>query len=100
METPYAQYVPVLAAPELVLLAGLRWPTEYWAGLAIGWLEQGVGVRPSSEAQATPAPEPTYPCADCGVPRTKAQGGRTFTVCDECWDKQLQGDVPETKERG
>jgi hypothetical protein len=44
LETPYAQYVPVLAAPELVLLAGLRWPTEYWAGLAIGWLEQGAPV--------------------------------------------------------
>lgn len=28
-----------------------------------------------------------YPCADCGKPRTKAEGGTTFTVCDECWDK-------------
>ncbi len=31
--------------------------------------------------------EPTYPCSDCGVYRTVAQGGRIFTVCDECWDK-------------
>jgi hypothetical protein len=30
--------------------------------------------------------EPTYPCQRCGKPRTKAQGGTTFTVCDECWD--------------
>lgn len=30
--------------------------------------------------------EPTYPCDRCGVLRTKAEGGTTFTVCDECWD--------------
>jgi ssDNA-binding Zn-finger/Zn-ribbon topoisomerase 1 len=34
-----------------------------------------------------PAPEPNYPCADCGAPRTEAQGGTVFTVCDTCWDK-------------
>lgn len=28
-----------------------------------------------------------YPCADCGVLRSKKQGGTTFTVCDECWHK-------------
>lgn len=40
-------------------------------------------------------PEPTppadsdriYPCDDCGMMRTKAEGGTTFTVCDACWDK-------------
>jgi hypothetical protein len=26
-----------------------------------------------------------YPCARCGKPRTKAEGGTTFTVCDACW---------------
>jgi len=31
--------------------------------------------------------EPTYPCKSCGKPRTKAEGGTTFTVCDACWDK-------------
>ena len=41
-----------------------------------------------------------YPCADCGKPRTKAEGGTTFTVCDECWDKAFPPkgttkDVPE-----
>lgn len=29
--------------------------------------------------------EPTYPCEKCGKPRTKAEGGTVFTVCDECW---------------
>jgi hypothetical protein len=29
---------------------------------------------------------PTYPCERCGKPRTKAEGGTVFTVCDACWD--------------
>lgn len=28
-----------------------------------------------------------YPCHDCGKLRTKEEGGTTFTVCDDCWDK-------------
>jgi hypothetical protein len=43
-----------------------------------------------------PKPAPSsdaYPCADCGKPRTKAQGGATFTVCDECWDKHYPGNA-------
>lgn len=28
-----------------------------------------------------------YPCIECGVMRSKNEGGTTFTVCDECWDK-------------
>ncbi len=28
-----------------------------------------------------------YPCRECGMLRTKAEGGTTFTVCDTCWDK-------------
>jgi hypothetical protein len=39
-------------------------------------------VKPS------PSPEAIYPCADCGVMRTKDEGGTTFTVCDKCWDKK------------
>jgi hypothetical protein len=35
-----------------------------------------------------------YPCHDCGVMRSDAEGGTTFTVCDECWDKS------HPKERG
>ncbi len=38
-----------------------------------------------------------YPCVDCGVLRSKDEGGTTFTVCDECWDKKYpQGDTPIT----
>lgn len=33
-----------------------------------------------------PQPEAEYPCIKCGKLRTKAEGGTTFTVCDECWD--------------
>ena len=39
-----------------------------------------------------------YPCEKCGKPRTKAQGGTTFTVCDECWDKDEQSKYCECKE--
>lgn len=31
--------------------------------------------------------EKNYPCAECGMPRTKDQGGTIFTVCDDCWGK-------------
>lgn len=33
--------------------------------------------------------EPTYPCDRCGKPRTKAEGGTTFTVCDDCWEATM-----------
>ena len=26
------------------MIAGLRWPTPYWCGLAVDWLEQGLPV--------------------------------------------------------
>lgn len=31
-----------------------------------------------------------YPCADCGKMRSKNEGGTTFTVCDDCWDKHFK----------
>lgn len=30
-----------------------------------------------------------YPCADCGVLRSESEGGKIFTVCDDCWDRRL-----------
>ena len=41
------------------------------------------------------AKEETYPCADCGLLRTKEEGGTVFTVCDECWDKHYKKDPNE-----
>ena len=32
-----------------------------------------------------------YPCKDCGKLRTKEEGGKVFTCCDECWDKYYSG---------
>lgn len=49
-------------------------------------------------ALAAPAPESDeqlYPCDKCGKLRTKAEGGTTFTVCDECWGK-LHSPAPES----
>ncbi|KKL49967.1 hypothetical protein LCGC14_2310190 [marine sediment metagenome] len=28
-----------------------------------------------------------YPCDDCGKLRSKGEGGTTFSICDECWNK-------------
>lgn len=33
------------------------------------------------------------PCDDCGAPRTKDQGGETFTICDMCWDKYYRSET-------
>lgn len=53
--------------------------------------------------EANPLPPPCsagdddariYPCADCGTLRTKAEGGTTFTVCDDCWDKHFKPSSP------
>jgi hypothetical protein len=33
-----------------------------------------------------------YPCKDCGVLRTKAEGGTVFSMCDKCWDKYYKTD--------
>lgn len=42
----------------------------------------------SKPPAALPVNERIYPCAVCGVLRSKAEGGTTFTVCDTCWDKE------------
>jgi hypothetical protein len=34
--------------------------------------------------------EKQYPCVDCGKLRTKDEGGTTFAVCDECWEKKYK----------
>jgi hypothetical protein len=45
------------------------------------------GARdPLSEGKAGKEDERIYPCDDCGVMRSKNEGGTTFTVCDDCWD--------------
>lgn len=31
-----------------------------------------------------------YQCMDCGILRSKNEGGATFTVCDECWDRHYK----------
>ncbi len=37
-----------------------------------------------------------YPCADCGIMRSEAEGGTIFTVCDKCWDKAYRpATIPE-----
>jgi len=38
--------------------------------------------------------ERIYSCDDCGKLRSKDEGGTTFTVCDECWDKRFGKQEP------
>lgn len=40
-----------------------------------------------SGLESPPNDARVYPCADCGLMRSKAEGGTVFTVCDTCWDK-------------
>jgi uncharacterized Zn finger protein (UPF0148 family) len=50
-----------------------------------------IEIPPDAPDPLTPvagAPEPivdAYPCDRCGTVRTRAEGGRIFTVCDACW---------------
>lgn len=49
-----------------------------------------------SKAKQTRDHERIYPCKDCGILRSKAEGGTTFSVCDVCWDK-IHGDKVREK---
>ena len=44
LESPLSAFAPSEGSSRDVVLAGLNWPTEYWAALAVGWLEQGAPV--------------------------------------------------------
>ena len=44
--------------------------------------------------------EEKYPCHECGVLRTKDEGGTTFTVCDNCWDKASVKEEKKESELG
>jgi hypothetical protein len=44
LESPFAEYTSGLVPAKAVVLAGLRWETDYWPSLAIDWLEQGCPV--------------------------------------------------------
>ena len=56
-------------------------------GNHIAWASIGQR-RQLANWSVVPAPaEKQYPCAECGVMRSKDEGGTTFTVCDGCWDK-------------
>ena len=39
--------------------------------------------------------ERIYPCVKCGLLRSKAEGGTTFSVCDSCWDKLHPPEQPK-----
>lgn len=42
LERPYGEFSPGESFAREVVLAGLRWPSEYWRDLAVRWIEQGA----------------------------------------------------------
>ncbi|TXD45159.1 hypothetical protein TR80_001720 [Xanthomonas campestris] len=44
LESPFAEYTSTDVPAREVVMAGLTWPTDYWPGLAISWLEQGAPI--------------------------------------------------------
>jgi len=42
----------------------------------------------------------TYPCEKCGKPRTKAEGGTVFTVCEKCWMEKPMTETIDEKAAG
>lgn len=48
------------------------------------------------EGEPPPDSERIYPCIYCNTMRTKAEGGTTFTVCDECWGKHHKPNANQT----
>lgn len=44
LESSYTTYVPESASVRNVILAGLQWPSDYWSGLAVSWLEDGAPI--------------------------------------------------------
>jgi hypothetical protein len=66
-------------------------PANYHAGR----FENFSPLNPASPPAAPPArqgepgpDERVYPCADCGLLRSKNEGGTAFTVCYACWDRR------------
>lgn len=56
------------------------WPKE--------WFTSGYAIvkKPIQPTKQEDLNARIYPCMRCGTLRSKAEGGTTFTVCDECWD--------------
>jgi len=52
---------------------------------------------PITDKQEQDKDSEIYPCADCGCMRSESQGGKIFTVCDECWDKPQEQDKEGTR---
>lgn len=44
--------------------------------------------RLSTSGQEIAPDDRKYPCMDCQTMRSEAEGGKIFSVCEECWDKR------------
>ncbi len=50
LERPFAEFSRGTSEARAVLLAGLRWPTEYWVERALQWLDEGAPADADSLA--------------------------------------------------
>ena len=62
-------------------------PGETTSDIEMVQIERETAGAPTMDEVAVEDEERIYPCDGCGTMRTKAEGGTTFTVCDECWNK-------------
>jgi len=84
----------ILAAPSPAESTGVPCSGTCWPPCA-QHAKQIAAETPAAQPVSTVKAESTgvpplvvdaYPCNECGVTRTKAEGGTVFTVCDTCWD--------------
>lgn len=78
-----------LAWPDDPMSPALRSEVTTWDEACEACAAKILGVETVAEVRAAldaPHGGAVHPCAKCGVMRTEAEGGTTFTVCDECWD--------------
>lgn len=50
--------------------------------------DDALAKHGTARSDKIPSAGPNYPCADCGCPRTKAEGGTTWTICDACYNRR------------
>ena len=54
---------------------------------AIARADKAIDAAPPAKEQTTEIGGRIYPCARCGILRSASEGGRIFTVCDDCSNK-------------
>ena len=81
--------------PLLLLIAGC---TETVTVNTVPPSQIEVKSSPQRNRGGDVSDERIYPCVKCGLLRSKAEGGTTFSVCDSCWGLCDHGADADCKE--